>query len=84
MLRGVGQKLKIKGCFILYGPFNRNGQYTSQSNALFDQSLRKHQPHMGIRNDADILRIARENKLVLVEDVGMPANNRSLVFRKTA
>ena len=84
MLRGVGQQLEIKGCFILYGPFNRNGQYTSQSNALFDQSLRQRQPHMGIRNDADILRIARENKLVLVEDIGMPANNRSLVFRKMA
>ncbi|MCY3768131.1 MAG: DUF938 domain-containing protein [Gammaproteobacteria bacterium] len=84
MLRGIGHQLEIGGCFVLYGPFNRDGSYTSQSNARFDQSLREQRPHMGIRNDVDIFRVARENKLVLVDDVGMPANNRSLVFKKRA
>lgn len=82
MLRGIGDQLENKGCFILYGPFNRDGKYTSRSNALFDRSLRQHQPHMGIRNDVDVFRVARENQLVLVDDIGMPANNRSLVFKK--
>ena len=34
--KGVSGVLANNGLFILYGPFNYNGQYTSDSNANFD------------------------------------------------
>jgi cyclopropane fatty-acyl-phospholipid synthase-like methyltransferase len=69
---------------VIYGPFNYAGQFTSTSNAAFDQSLRRREPHMGIRDFADVGRLARAAGFVLLEDVAMPANNRCLVWQQRA
>ena len=37
MLEQIGKILKPGGKFCLYGPFNYNGRYTSESNLRFDQ-----------------------------------------------
>jgi cyclopropane fatty-acyl-phospholipid synthase-like methyltransferase len=65
---------------IIYGPFNYEGAYTSQSNAEFDQALRAQSPTQGIRDYEAILELARTINLVIVEDRPMPANNRCLIF----
>jgi SAM-dependent methyltransferase len=67
---------------VIYGPFNYDGQFTSASNAAFDQSLRRREPHMGIRDFADVGRLARAAGFILLEDVAMPANNRCLVWQR--
>ena len=82
MFSGVGQMLSFPGKFVLYGPFNRNGQFTSEGNARFDVSLRLQDPLMGIRNDEDIFELAKINNLIFMDDIEMPANNRILVFEK--
>jgi hypothetical protein len=66
----------------LYGPFNYGGKFTSDSNARFDASLRARDPGMGIRDFEAIDALAVEGGLGLIEDNSMPANNRTLVWRK--
>jgi len=80
MFGGVGTRLKPGGRFALYGPFNRDGQFTSESNHAFDASLRERDPAMGIRDDRAIEQLARRSGLALVADHAMPANNRLLDF----
>jgi cyclopropane fatty-acyl-phospholipid synthase-like methyltransferase len=69
---------------VIYGPFNYAGQFTSASNAAFDQSLRQRVPHMGIRDFADVDRLAQAAGFALCDDIVMPANNRCLVWRRTS
>lgn len=78
----VGTILASGGKFILYGPFNENGSYTSQSNQQFDLSLRQRDPKSGIRNKEDITALAKQHGLLLGNDYLMPANNQLLVFKK--
>jgi SAM-dependent methyltransferase len=82
MFAGIGRVLRPQGLFCLYGPFNYNGGFTSESNARFDAWLRARDPDSGIRDFEAVTALAREHELVLVEDHGMPANNRMLVWQK--
>ncbi|MDX1432583.1 MAG: DUF938 domain-containing protein [Gammaproteobacteria bacterium] len=82
MFRGVGRLLGRGAPFLLYGPFNYAGRFTSESNARFDQSLRMQDPGMGIRDFEAVDALAREHGLELAADHAMPANNRTLVWRK--
>jgi SAM-dependent methyltransferase len=66
----------------VYGPFNYGGQFTSQSNAAFDASLRLHEPERGIRDFEAVEARARAPGLELVDDRAMPANNRCLVWKR--
>ena len=84
LFRGVGQVLTTGGHFCLYGPFNYAGRYTSASNAQFDQMLKARDPHSGIRDVDDLNRLAEQAGLIQVQDYAMPANNRTLVWRKKA
>jgi hypothetical protein len=68
-------------CYI-YGPFNYGGQYTSASNAQFDQWLKSRDPLSAIRDFEAVVNLAQQAEMTLVNDFTMPANNRSLVFVK--
>lgn len=82
MFSGIGTVLAHDGHFCLYGPFNDHGAYTSDSNARFDRQLRMQHPAMGIRDVDDLIPPARSAGMTLVDDVAMPANNRTLVWQK--
>jgi len=79
---GVGKLLPAGGLFAVYGPFNYNGQYSSASNARFDQWLKQQDPASGIRDVADLGVLANKAGLVLQADYAMPVNNRILCWRK--
>ena len=81
-IEGIGDCLKPGGVFALYGPFNYHGDYTSESNARFDQMLRARDPESGIRDFEWIAQLAGAAELELLEDVAMPANNRTLIWKK--
>jgi cyclopropane fatty-acyl-phospholipid synthase-like methyltransferase len=66
----------------IYGPFNYGGAFTSESNAAFDASLKRRAPHMGIRDAEAVDALAREAGFALIDDVAMPANNRTRVWRR--
>jgi len=83
MFRGVGQVLasgSAAGLFILYGPFNRDGAFTSESNRQFDQMLKRREPKMGIRDDQALISLALQHGLRFIQDIEMPSNNRILVW----
>jgi len=82
MFAGVGRTLKSGGVFAQYGPFNYAGRYTSESNAQFDQWLKQRDPLSGIRNFEDLVALAQQHDMQLHADYEMPANNRTLVWRK--
>lgn len=77
---GIHQSLKPQGMLGLYGPFNYNGGYTSESNARFDTWLKQRDPLSGIRNFEDLDQMASSIGLQLVKDYEMPANNRTLIW----
>lgn len=68
---------------IAYGPFNYEGEFTSESNAAFDLSLRERSSHMGLRDAEAVDVLARRAGFDLIDDVAMPANNRCRVWRRT-
>ncbi|MCL5060472.1 MAG: class I SAM-dependent methyltransferase [Candidatus Thermoplasmatota archaeon] len=78
---GVGEVLEPGGVLAVYGPFNTNGAYTSDSNARFDAWLKARDPASGVRDFVAVDVLARAQGLVLQQDIAMPANNRTLVWR---
>lgn len=84
LFAGLAQVLSPGAVLAVYGPFNYDGRFTSPSNAAFDEWLKRRAPQSGIRDFADVDQLARSNGLILVEDRPMPANNRTLVWRRTA
>lgn len=80
----VGNMLPLEGKFIIYGPFNENGRYSSESNRQFDYSLRQRDSNSGIRALEDITAVAEKQHLLLINRYKMPANNEILVFQKSA
>ncbi len=82
MFAGVGRMLPVGGVLMLYGPFNYNNKYTSDSNERFDAWLKDRDPKSGIRNFEDVNTLAERVGLTLVRDYEMPANNRILCWKK--
>ena len=82
LFAGAGRLLRAGGLLFLYGPFMRNGVHTAPSNAAFDESLKARNPSWGLRDIADLERLADADGLSLRETIEMPANNMSLVFSR--
>jgi cyclopropane fatty-acyl-phospholipid synthase-like methyltransferase len=75
--------LTADAALAVYGPFNYGGRFTSPSNASFDEWLKQRSPDSGIRDFAAVDELARAIGFALVEDRAMPANNRTLVWRRS-
>lgn len=83
VIAGAGQILRPGGKLFFYGPFARDGEHISASNAEFDRSLKARNPAWGVRDlDREILPRAHDAGLVLERTVEMPANNLSVIFKK--
>jgi cyclopropane fatty-acyl-phospholipid synthase-like methyltransferase len=82
LMKILGNRLREGSQVIIYGPFNYDGKFTSESNALFDQWLKDQDPQKGIRSFEDINKNMTKNGFVLFKDYEMPANNRMLVFTR--
>jgi SAM-dependent methyltransferase len=80
--RGVDQVLQSQGYLLVYGPFNYSGEFSSASNADFDDWLRRSDPDRGIRDFEQVCELAEVRGLQLLQDFKMPANNRALLWRK--
>jgi len=80
LFAGAGNALRADGRLFLYGPFKRDGKHTALSNAVFDTSLREGNAEWGVRDIADLEKLASSAGLVLLEAVDMPANNQILIF----
>ena len=79
---GLDTALADDARLAVYGPFNYDGAFTSDSNAAFDASLKARDPAMGIRDFEAVDALARAIGLRLVVDAPMPANNRLLLWHR--
>ena len=68
----------------VYGPFNVDGQFSSPSNAEFDQWLKQRGAHMGIRDLAEVDALAAAAGLARIANHEMPANNRCVIWQRVA
>ncbi|MEK9971577.1 MAG: DUF938 domain-containing protein [Ferrovibrio sp.] len=85
LFAGAAAIMPVPGApLVLYGPFRRNSEHTAPSNAAFDDSLKARDPRWGVRClDTEVVPLAAQNGFVLDRIVEMPANNLTVIFRKT-
>ena len=84
LFAGIGQVLDSGGILCLYGPFNYDGKFTSESNARFDVWLKSRDPKSGVRDFEALHALAEAQGMSLLKDIEMPINNRTLVWKRTA
>ena len=78
----LSKALKKTGIALVYGPFMRNGQLTSEGDKTFHNSLIQTDPDIGYKNDLDMLTFFSNSGLFCLETVEMPANNLAFVLKK--
>lgn len=74
--------LKPGGLLFTYGPYAVDGVLEPESNISFDQSLKSRDPTWGIRDIADLKKLAALNSIQLVFTYNLPSNNKCLVWQK--
>ena len=82
LFTGLKDVLTADALLAVYGPFNYNGAFTSDSNRTFDESLKRQSPTSGIRDFEAVEALAASIGFELIADHAMPANNRVLVWRR--
>ncbi|MDX1452295.1 MAG: DUF938 domain-containing protein [Oleiphilaceae bacterium] len=78
MLECARHAIGSSGVIHIYGPFNRNGRYTSEGNRQLDAWLQTRDPTSGIKDLAWVGEQARRTGLRLSVEHNMPANNLCL------
>jgi SAM-dependent methyltransferase len=82
LIAGAARVLAPGGPLFLYGPFSKHGAHTAASNAAFDADLRARNPSWGVRDLDEITALADSHGLDACDQIAMPANNLSVVFRR--
>ena len=83
LMRGAGRVLPAGGLLFLYGPYRRDGRHTAATNEAFDQDLRRRNPEWGVRDLEGVIDLAGQAGFGLPAIAQMPANNLSVLFRRT-
>lgn len=83
LLDGAAAVLPPGGPLVLYGPYRRGGAHTAPSNAAFDADLRARNPAWGVRDLEAVESAAVAAGFTLQEVVAMPANNLTVLFRRS-
>ena len=84
LMAGAARLLPPEGPLYLYGAYRVDGRHTAESNRAFDAWLQAQDPAWGVRDLGEVIALAARHGLRHVETVAMPANNLSVVFRRTA
>ncbi len=82
LFNGALNTLKGNSPLIIYGPFKNNGQHISQSNEVFDKSLKEINSSWGLKNLQDVNQLAEEFHIGINKIIEMPANNLVLIYTK--
>ena len=83
LITGAAGVLAGGGTLYLYGPYRRDGRHTAPSNEAFDLDLRRRNPAWGVRDLETVAALALAKRFGPPEIVDMPANNLSLLFKRT-
>lgn len=84
LFEGARRTLPEKAPLYLYGPYRRGGAHTAPSNAEFDASLRARNANWGVRELEAVAEVAHGKGFGDPHIVEMPANNLSVIFRRSA
>ena len=82
LFKEAGKLLNSGQFLILYWPFKIVNKHTSQSNYIFDNSLKMQNEFWGIRNLEEVTDEAKQNGFFQEDIIVMPANNFSIIYRK--
>lgn len=83
MMKCAAHLLKDDGFLLIYGPFQIEGQFSTDSNKSFHETLSSvGVPEWGLKDIADLKKAAANHGLELKEKIDMPSNNFSLIFGK--
>jgi Protein of unknown function (DUF938) len=83
LMAGAAALLEPGTPLYLYGPFQQGGRHTAPSNARFDRYLRAYDAAWGVRDLDAVAECAAHHGLDVVDVVPMPANNLSVVLRRS-
>ncbi len=83
LISGAARILAEGGILYLYGPYRRDGRHTAPSNEAFDRDLRQRNTAWGVRDLETVAKIAAAQGFTSPEIIDMPANNLSLLFKRT-
>ena len=78
----VKEIINSGGYLLIYGPFKFKGEFTSDSNADFDQWLKSQNEASSIKDFESIQKQLDQNKFEFVARHDLPANNQIIVFQK--
>lgn len=82
MFRRVGESAAVHSVFLLYGPFQLDGRFTTPSNEAFDETLRRKGRGMGIRPLETLDEFASEAGFHRSALYAMPSNNLLVAWRR--
>lgn len=81
MMNCASKLLKDDGILIIYGPFQNEGQFSTDSNKDFHDTLSSiGVTEWGLKDIADLKQKAAAHGMELKEIIDMPSNNFSLIF----
>lgn len=83
LMQGAGRILPEGAPLYLYGPFRQAAKALEPSNAAFDHALRSQDPRWGLRDLEAVIACAAVHHILLDQILEMPANNLSVILRKT-
>ena len=84
LFKESGKLLSNGKYLMLYGPFKIDNEHISQSNYLFDKSLKMQNNNWGVRNLDEVNEEAYNNGFAQKELICMPANNLSIIYKKVS
>lgn len=82
LFRGCAALLPVGAPLVLYGPYLEAEVELVASNRAFDRSLKDRNREWGLRDLADMDRLAAGQGFARTRRVQMPANNLTLVYRR--
>ena len=82
LISELSKALKTHGIALIYGPFMRNGELTSEGDRKFHVSLTQTDPDIGYKDDLDMQTLFSNSGLSCLEKVEMPANNLAFVLKR--
>jgi len=82
LIRESSLALQTSSYFVIYGPFMRGGELTSDQDIKFHTSLIECDPDLGYKDDFDILDEIEANNLSPEAVIEMPSNNLMFIAKK--
>lgn len=82
LIHEAAKALRPNGVLVIYGPFMRAGELTSEGDRAFHASLIAHDPETGYKDDFDTLDQMQAAGLSITLIGEMPANNLALVAKR--